>query len=266
VIVTIKAYYQYCKPFGDTFRYLDLTENISISVSVAQAIYIFYFPKLLKKLSVAPGEIEDTQKKCDAYCLDAIADLKELEHTLRTYREHKREPMFRQLSKRSQFLLDVAIDCEGCDKSFADALDLFVSGGIGDPRYLLGEAVSAIYYPLASNAFALPINQVVDAIGLSREKFRWLRLEYSTCEERGDCRGYSKTLAAIVSQTQVARIESEYSSSVKRNRQSQPRSLPNSQLQPAEACARDDCDLVTVGHQESLADDGIYLDTSENEL
>jgi hypothetical protein len=203
--LTFRGYFRHSHPFGDTFRYLDLTENISIESAIVQSIYIFYYPKLLRKMSVATEMVEEVQAKCVCYCHNAIADLEAIEHTLRAYAEHNREPIFRHLSSKSQFVLDQAIDPTNYDPVFAEALELFQCDGIGKARDLLGVAISIIYYPLAANAFALPINQVVDGIGVSREKLRWLLLEYSTSDERD----YRRDLLtdAVLANSEFAKAE-----------------------------------------------------------
>jgi hypothetical protein len=166
------------RPFGDTFRYLDLSEDVSLEDAIIQGIWIFYYPKLLKKMSASMEVIAQVQEECILYCNSAITELDGLEQTFRTHAQEKRKPIFKRRSPRSQDFLDIEIDGDGLDPDFIQALSLFQLGEVGDVRYNLCQAISAIYHPLASNAFADPFERVIDAIGKSRRKFQWLLVQY----------------------------------------------------------------------------------------
>jgi hypothetical protein len=183
-IFSFEGWFKTGDPFGDTFRYLHLSEDISIEDAMIQAIWIFYYPKLLKKMSAPPERISKVQGNCMAYCHQALADLDKLENQLRDYGVEKRKAKFKRRSPNSQNFFKAKIDCDWLEPEFAEALNIFRTGQIGNVRYLLCQATSAIYHPLAANAFADPFEQIIDAIGKSRRKFEWLLLEYNSNTEQ----------------------------------------------------------------------------------
>jgi hypothetical protein len=183
-IFSFEGWFKTGDPFSDTFRYLHLSEDMSIEDAMIQAIWIFYYPKLLKKMSASLERVSKVQGDCMAYCQKALADLDKLENQFRDQGVEQRRAKFKRRSPNSQNFFKAEIDCNWLEPEFAEALKIFRTGQIGNFRYLLCQATSAIYYPLAANAFADPFEKMIDAIGKSRRKFEWLLVEYNSNTEQ----------------------------------------------------------------------------------
>jgi hypothetical protein len=172
-----KGYFRAGHPFGDTLRYLEWSEAYSIEEAIVRAVSVFYYPKILKRLAVPKNMLDEARDQSISYCWSAIADLDKLENTLLQL-PTGRESVLKQRSPGSQYCFDVSIDTSEYEVEFLlRALAVLESGVIGKPRILLCQAVSSLYHPLAANAFAKPLNQVVDAIHCSRDKFRGLLVD-----------------------------------------------------------------------------------------
>jgi hypothetical protein len=172
-----KGYFRAGQPTGDTLRYLQWSNAYSIEDAIVRAFSIFYYPKVLKMLAVPLYIFDEAKDQSISYCWSAIADLDKLENTvLQLPSDHK--SVLKQRSLGSQYEFDVSIDTSKYDLEFLlEALAVFETGVIGKPKICICQAVSSLYHPLTANAFANPLNQVVDAIHCSREKFRSLLVD-----------------------------------------------------------------------------------------
>ncbi len=172
-----RGYFRSGFPFGDTLRYLELSEDSSIEEAIVRAFSVFYYPKILKRLAVPQNMLDEAQDQSISYCWSAIADLDKLESTVNLLPAH-RESKLRRRPPGSQYFFEVMINIDVYDQKFlSEALGVLGSGVMGEPRELIGQAISGLYHPLALNAFAEPLNQVVDAIHSSRSKFRGLLVD-----------------------------------------------------------------------------------------
>jgi hypothetical protein len=172
-----KGYFRAGHPFGDTLRYLEWSEDSSIEEAIIRAFSVFYYPKILQRLLVASNKIDEVKGQSISYCQNAIADLDKLENAVNLLPAH-RESKLKRRSPGSQYFFEVSIDISEYEIEFLwESLAMLESGVMGKPRTLIGQAVSCLYQPLASNAFAEPLNQVVGAIHSSRAKFRNLLVD-----------------------------------------------------------------------------------------
>jgi hypothetical protein len=176
-LFVFKGYFRAGFPFGDTLRYLEWSEDSSIKEAIIRAFSVFYYPKALQRLSVPNGKLNEVKGQSISYCQDAIADLDKLENTLLQL-PSERESKLKRRSQGSQYFFEVSIDTSEFELEFLlESLAVLESGALGRPRTLIGQAVSSLYHPLAANAFAEPLNQVVGAIHSSRAKFRDLLVD-----------------------------------------------------------------------------------------
>jgi hypothetical protein len=176
-LFVFKGYFRAGHPFGDTLRYLEMSEDSLIEDAIVRAFSVFYYPKILQRLAVPKNKLDGVKDQSISYCRDAISDLDKLENTLLQL-PFERESMLKRRSPGSQYFFEVSIDTSEYEMEFLlESLAVLESGAMGKPRTLIGQAVSSLYHPLASNAFAEPLNQVVGAIHSSRAKFRDLLID-----------------------------------------------------------------------------------------
>jgi hypothetical protein len=172
-----KGYFRAGFPFGDTLRYLEWSEDSSIEEAILRAFSVFYYPKILQRLSVPSSKLDEARGQSISYCQNAIVDLDKLENTLLQL-PPGRESKLKKRSPGSQYFFEISIDTSEYEMEFLlESLAVLESGAIGKPRKLIGQAVSSLYYPLASIAFAEPLNQIVRAIHISRANFRDLLVD-----------------------------------------------------------------------------------------